>query len=265
MIEINFIKKHIFNLLIFNFLIIFILAIFFFFLSSQGKILKKNTIEVNYLKNYENDLCDRIIIDDIISSIRLNKDIIFNKTSISLKKKKLYKDIILKIDFEYLDIINAAIGTNDVLLTKTRINNNSKKLNSINAIFSFNNEKELNREKIQELIHEFNLEFNNQIKIYLIKELQKNLDSIQNLIQTKVLNKNQLLKLENEKLKIENTLENSLLLNINNLCDQKLNETFYNKKNFVETQRFIYLNSSAIILLVLNILMIIIIILKKND
>lgn len=265
MIETNFIKKQIFNLIIFNFVIIFILAIFFLFLSSQGKILKKNTIEVEYLKNYDNDLCDRIIIDETISSIRLNKDIIFTKTSNSLKKKKLYKDIILKIDFEYLDIIDAAIGTNNVLLTKTRINNSNKKIHSIRAIFSFNNEKELNKEKIEELIQVFNLEFNNQIKIFIINQLQKNLLSIQNVIQTTVLNKNQLLKLENEKFIINNTLENNLLLNISNICEQKLNNISYKKKNFVETQRFIYFISSAIILVVLNILMIIFIIIKKND
>ena len=41
MIEINFIKKQILNLIIFNFVVIFILGIFFFYISSQGKIMKK--------------------------------------------------------------------------------------------------------------------------------------------------------------------------------------------------------------------------------
>ena len=159
MIEINFIKKQILNLIIFNFVIIFILGIFFFYISSQGKILKKNTIEVNYIKEYDSDLCDRIILDGTINSIGLNKEIIFNNTSNNLKKNNLYKDISLKIDFEYMDIVNAAIGSNNDILTKTTIRN--YKLERINAVFSFKEENELNKEKIQELIQVFNLEFNN--------------------------------------------------------------------------------------------------------
>ncbi len=263
MIEINFIKKQILNLIIFNFVVIFILGIFFFYISSQGKIMKKNTIEVDYIKKYDTDLCDRIILDGTVASIGLDKEIIFNNTSNNLKKNKHYKDISLKIDFEYIDIIDAALGSNNDILTKTTLRN--YKLDRINAVLSFKEEIELNKEKIQELIQIFNLEFNNQIKIFVINELEKNLNIIQNLINSKNLNDNQVLKLENEKSRIKNTLENNLLLNINNLCDDQLSLVFYNKKNFLETQRIIYFASSALILLILNILIIIVIIIKKND
>ena len=264
MIKINLMKKNLFNLIFFNFVIIFVLAIFFFYLSSQGKILNKNTIQVDYIKKYENNLCDRIVLDDAISSIRLDKEIIFDKTSKALKNEKSFKDILLKIDFEYLDIVNAAIGTNNHLLTKTTISKNYK-LDRINAVFSFNEKFFLNKDKIEELIQIFNLEFNNQIKIYLINELKKNSALIQKLIKNEELNDNQILKLENEKFKIENALENNLLLNINNLCNQKLDLVSYNKKKLMETQRLIYFNSSVLIILILNLLIIIVIILKKND
>ena len=264
MIDFNFIKKKILNLIFFNFLIIFILLIFFFYLSSQGNILKKDVIEVDYVKEYENDLCDRIILDDTISSIRLDKEVIFNNTSNILKIRRPYKDIFLKIDFEYIDIIDAAIGTNNVLLTKTTISKNYK-LERINAVFAFNENNLLNREKIKELIQIFNLEFNNQIKIYIVNELEKNLNLIENLNKNEDFNDNQILRLESEKFKIKNALENNLLLNVNNLCNQKLKLVFYNKKDLMETQRLIYFNSSALILLILNLLIIIVLILKKNN
>ena len=86
-------------------------------------------------------------------------------------------------------------------MTKTTLRN--YKLDRINAVLSFKEEIELNKEKIQELIQIFNLEFNNQIKIFVINELEKNLNIIQNLINSKNLNDNQVLKLENEKSRIK--------------------------------------------------------------
>ena len=150
MIDIKFIKKYIVNLIVFNFIIVFILAIFFFYLSSQGKILDKNNTVVVYNKINDNDLCNRIFKDGIRSSVNLDKYAIFENTVKDLKDNKIFSDVNFRTDFQYLDIINSAMSTNNDMLVKTRISNGL--LTRIEVVFSFNTSKNINEKKINEII-----------------------------------------------------------------------------------------------------------------
>ena len=263
MIDIKFIKKYIVNLIVFNFIIVFILAIFFFYLSSQGKILDKNNTVVVYNKINDNDLCNRIFKDGIRSSVNLDKYAIFENTVKDLKDNKIFSDVNFRTDFQYLDIINSAMSTNNDMLVKTRISNGL--LTRIEVVFSFNTSKNINEKKINEIIQLFNTAYNNQIKIYIIQKLKKDLSYARKILENSDLSAGEILKIEDEKINISNELNDITSLDFGNLCEKKLRLNSLQKKNFLETHRIFYFTSSFLILVILNILFIIITIVKKNE